>query len=125
MECFPIPYYDFSPTPIDKPFTMTSDFHFEKKSIVILISGTFVLAILVFFLGMLIGLSIERPASKTGESQKVTVEEPKSEGRIEAGKHDPSQTSLAKETESKPVNPEFKQVSPKAEIPPISKPKTE
>ena len=104
---------------------MASDFRFNKKGLVILVSSISGLLILVFLLGFLIGLGIERPAEQSGRTDKVTVEKPQAEAVSEAENTDLEKVSLTKETKPKPVTPEFKEVSPKAEIPPISKPKTE
>jgi hypothetical protein len=107
---------------------MTAEYSFEKRSVIILSLSIVTLLILVFFLGLLLGLGMEptEPRAKAqleaNEPSKQQAEETASPaaGDVQAMKSD-----LSKETETKPVAPEFKEVSPQAEQPRISQPKKE
>lgn len=88
----------------------------------------FALLILVYFLGLLTGLSIGGPASDPGQrlnAENQAVNENRVAEQTQGTQSQASKDDLAKETKTKPVTPEFKSVSPQAEQPPISEPKKE
>lgn len=107
---------------------MTADYSFEKKSVYLLALSILALMILVFFLGLLVGLGIERSEPKT--NVKTDTSEPVKQSTAEAEAPadrdvQAQKTDLSQEIEPKPVTPEFKEVSPQAEQPSISQPKKE
>ena len=107
---------------------MSADYSFERRSIILLIVGTLLLFFLFFFLGVLAGLSMERSRDDSKSKVKVvqSSETDKSDDEAVNVTNDQSKSkALAKETEVKPVSPEFKEISPEAEKPAISKPKIE
>ena len=106
---------------------MPAEYSFEKRSIILLIVSITFLFALIFFLGLLIGSSMERsdPDSKQ-KLEAVAVDDKTSERTAREQSDLKSENSeLAKETEPKPASPEFKEVSPKSEMPTISQPKKE
>ncbi len=105
-----------------------SEYSFEKRSVITLIISMIVLLVLVYFLGLLTGMGMDR--SEQGSSSQLTAsttteEEVQSSDSIEAAKTSTKKSALSYETESKPVTPDFTEVSPKAEQPGISQPKQE
>lgn len=107
---------------------MTAEYSFEKKSIAILLSATIFLFILIFFLGLLIGLGMERsdPTSKPAvEIAESSAKDQNETNVVAAGQGKSENSELVKETSPQPASPEFKDVSPKSELPAISQPKAE
>ena len=105
-----------------------SEYSFEKKSIITLIISMIVLLILVYFLGLLTGMGMDRPEqnSSTQLTASAPTEEQAQESEsIEVANTSTKKSALSYETEPKPVTPDFKSVSPKAEQPGISQPKKE
>lgn len=105
-----------------------SEYSFEKRSIVTLIISMIVLLILVYFLGLLTGMGMDR--SEQNPSTQLTAstspeEESQSSDSTEVAKTNTKKSALSYETEPRPVTPDFKEVSPKAEQPGISQPKKE
>ncbi|MBU3913907.1 hypothetical protein KKA14_00045 [bacterium] len=107
---------------------MASEYGFEKKTIRLLMSGIFVLFILVFCLGLLIGLSVERKDDTAQKKLKIAHDseiKPVEAAQGDDVKQEKNKTVLAKETESRPVSPEFSETAPTAELPKISRPQQE
>ncbi|MBU2510638.1 hypothetical protein KJ966_04850 [bacterium] len=107
---------------------MTAEYSFEKKSIVILLSSTFILFMLIFFLGLLTGLNIERSNPEAQKQIETVGSSSNKNESVQAGtavKVDTKNPELVTETKPKAASPEFKEVAPTAELPNISQPKTD
>ncbi len=93
-----------------------------------LLTSTFFLFALIFFLGLLIGLNVERSDLKNRKQVEAVESASDKKTSVPAGttaQTTSNNSELVTETKLKPASPGFKEVSPTAELPKISKPKTE
>lgn len=104
---------------------MSEEIQIEKKVGWILVACITVLILLMFALGLLIGLRMGTDQGCRQSVQTQSVLDTPTEtipSQSDPSDGEKQQSELIKKTETKPVSPEFKEISPLSEQPDISQP---